>query len=521
MNKHLDVVFINIGNTSKSYQTLINEFAAIEPPIWALMLAASAQKHGLSVDIIDGDAERLSPQEIATRIKTLKPTLTVVVVYGHNPSASTQLIPSAQEVCNAICNQTPDQDVLLVGGHIAALPIKSLEEIQATYACGGEGFATIPALVKALQSKKKKTNDVPDLYSNTPQGYMILPNAKKRAPLADINKEITDLPWYLLPMQNYKAHNWHCFANPDNRQPYGTLYTSLGCPYNCYFCCIQAPFRSGERVSNYKSSSYRLFDPEYVLSQIDTLVTEYGVSNIKIADELFLCNREHVKAICDGIIDRNYDLNMWIYARSNVICNTDLLPLMKKAGMNWFGIGIESGNSKILESISKKTKVDTSREAAHKLRNEGIYMATSWIFGLPEDTHDSMEDTLSLAHELNTEFVNFHCAAAYPGSKLYIEAKEKGWPLPKTWGGYAQFSKDFIPLPTKYLDGLEVLKFRDAAWQEYYSENNTAYRAMMKTTFGPHIIDHLNRMTKIKLERTYLNDSQHDPTGTVHSKLTN
>jgi hypothetical protein len=52
------------------------------------------------------------------------------------------------------------------------------------------------------------------------------------------------------------------------------------------------------------------------------------------------------------------------------------------------------------------------------------------VFGTPDDTIESMEDTLALALEANCEFANFYCAMAYLGSKLYELAIENKWDLP-------------------------------------------------------------------------------------------
>ena len=59
-------------------------------------------------------------------------------------------------------------------------------------------------------------------------------------------------------MDRYRAHNWHCFGGID-RQPYAALYTTLGCPYRCTFCCIQAPFKAGEQAAGFQpgANSYR------------------------------------------------------------------------------------------------------------------------------------------------------------------------------------------------------------------------------------------------------------------------
>ena len=96
----------------------------------------------------------------------------------------------------------------------------------------------------------------------------------------------------------------------------------------------------------------------------------------------------------------------------------------------------------------------------------------NYIFGLPEDDLDSMQETLDLAIELKTEFANFYSAMAYPGSPLYRQAIAHGWPLPETWSGYSQHSVDTLPLPTRHVPASEVLKFRDDAFRTYFADQS-------------------------------------------------
>ena len=85
--------------------------------------------------------------------------------------------------------------------------------------------------------------------------------------------EIPMPAWDLLPMEKYRAHNWHCFDHIEERQPYAVLYTSLGCPFDCSFCCINALF--GKHMIRYRSL-------DKVIAELDFLVNTYGIKNIKI-----------------------------------------------------------------------------------------------------------------------------------------------------------------------------------------------------------------------------------------------
>ena len=144
-------------------------------------------------------------------------------------------------------------------------------------------------------------------------------------------------------MTRYRAHNWHCFGNLDGRSPYASLQTSLGCPFTCSFCCIKRPFTT---------PMLRTWSPDNVIGQIDRLVRDYGVTNIKIPDEMFVLNRRHVVGICDRIIQRGYRLNIWAYARVDTV-QDEVLAKLARAGFTWLGLGIESGSQHVRDGVEK------------------------------------------------------------------------------------------------------------------------------------------------------------------------
>ena len=144
----LDVVLVNPGSRTQVYQALGARLAAIEPPVWAGLMATYLRRHGSRALIIDAEAEELTPEQVAERIDALKPTLTAVVVYGHQPSASTQNMTAAGAICTAVKQRRPEQSVLLVGGHVAALPERTMEEEDVDFVCSGEGPITLLELIR-------------------------------------------------------------------------------------------------------------------------------------------------------------------------------------------------------------------------------------------------------------------------------------------------------------------------------------------------------------------------------------
>ena len=141
----------------------------------------------------------------------------------------------------------------------------------------------------------------------------------------------------------------------------------------------------------------------------------------------------------------------------------------------------------------------------HQIQKAGIHVIGNYIFGLPEDDMETMRETLTLAKELNTEFANFYSAMAYPGSRLYDMAIQINWELPDSWSGYSQHSYDAKPLPTKHLSATEVLRFRDLAFVEFFS--NPRYLEMIAQRFGTETRRHVEAMTKNRLRRRLLEAS--------------
>jgi anaerobic magnesium-protoporphyrin IX monomethyl ester cyclase len=495
----LDLVLINPGSRTQVYQSLGTKLTAVENPVWAGLMATFCRRKGLSVEVIDAEADELIPDEVAERVQDLAPVLAAVVVYGHQPSASTQMMTASGQVCTSIKHLTPEQKVLLVGGHIAALPERTLREEDADFVAGGEGLHTLVALVQALKTPGRAIGQVPGVWYRVDGEVCHTP---ERPLVNDLDWTMPGVAWDLLPMRKYRAHNWHCLGGLE-RQPYAALYTTLGCPYHCSFCCIQAPFKGGERAAGLKASanSYRYWHPDTVIEQIDLLVNRYGVRNLKIADEMFVLNRRHVLGICDRIIERGYDLNIWAYTRVDTI-KDGMLEKLKAAGFNWLAFGIEAGADRVRANVDKAFAQEDVYRVIEEVRAAGINVIGNFIFGLPEDDLDTMQKTLDLAIDLNCEFANFYSAMAYPGSPLYDLALRQGIPLPGQWTGYSQHSRDCLPLPTRYLPARDVVRFRDEAFLRYYT--NPPYLQMVARRFGPETVEHIRQMTGYCLRRDLL-----------------
>jgi anaerobic magnesium-protoporphyrin IX monomethyl ester cyclase len=497
----LDVLFVHANASKKIYQDLAKDFSAIEPPIWAGMLANHCRHRGFSVNILDCEALHLDEQQSAEQIIGNMARLVCFVVYGQQPSASSQNMAGATSLADAVKKLAPESKILFVGGHIAALPHEVLEKHKTIdFVCQNEGVYTISNLLK---TNLKDNLEAVDGLGFRRDGGIILNKPSPIVAREDLSRELPGIAWDLLPVKNYRTSLWHSYPNNSNRQPFAALYTSLGCPMKCSFCMINIINRQENEYSD-GSAVFRYWEPEHIIKEFDYFASQ-GITNIKIADELFVLNANHFLKLCELIIERGYKFNIWCYSRVDTV-RDQYLSTLKKAGVNWLALGIESGNTRVRKDVTKGRFEDADiRKVVGKIRDHGINVIGNYIFGLPEDDLSSMQMTLDLAMEMNTEEANFYSAMAYPGSPLYGIAKKEGWKLPSTYEGYSQHSYEGQPLPTKYLTAEQVLAFRDEAWMKYHT--NPKFLELLKQKFGQAAVDETVTSTKIKLKRKILEEA--------------
>ena len=513
MARQLDVLFINPDSSSQAYQGLAQVFSAIEPPTWSLLLAESCRSKGFGVAILDCDAERLTLEQSTVRVKELNPRLVVFVVYGQNPNSGTTSMIGALTLAKALKLNEPNTPIVFVGSHTSALPQEVLAYEAVDIVLLNEG---VYALHELLQSKLHPE----DLEKIKGIGYKKIGPANFKVPVLNPPQKVVpqdrmdiDLPgyaWDLLPYRErpldlYRAHFWHAEFSHGKRTPFAAIYTSLGCQFACDFCMINIVNRvdNADGVSAADSKGMRFWSPAWVSREMKKLA-DMGVVTLRISDEMFFLNRKFYGPILQDIIDQEWNFNMWTYSRVDTV-RKDALELFKKAGVNWLALGVEAGNQLVRQEVSKGSFKEVNiREVCKTISDADINIISNYIFGFPEDSLETMQETLDLALELNSEMANMYPCQALPGSPMYYRAQREGWALPTSYEGFAFLSYESQPLPTKYLSSAEVLKFRDDAWQTYFT--NPTYLNLVDKKFGATERQNIEEMAKIRLKRKILGD---------------
>lgn len=492
--ENIELLIIRPNDKREIYGTVPSAATASDPPYWLALMGGYMRKQGIAVALIDAEGENLSPEETVKRIQAHQPALVGILTLGSNLTASTWKMHGASMLATEIRRQCPSQLQFLWGYHVSAIPEQTLQEEAADFVVCGEGFQTIIQLLQAVQRGQNAEDykKIAGLWYRDPNGH-ICGNSQMQ-----LIQDLNELPydgWDMLPVQTYRNHMHFAFGDLSKRDRYGAIMTSLGCPFHCTYCAIS--YFSGDKKLRFKSA-------QRAVEEVDYWVQKYNVHYLRILDECFTANRQHVFDFCRLLEQRQYGLSIWINARADLV-DPEMLAVMKRAGIDWIGYGFESGSKKIRSHVQKaQYSQEQIRAVVDMTHNAGISICSNFMFGLPGDDQESMQASLDFARELCCEWPNFYCTMAYPGSQMYREAVANGGEgLPESWLGYTQLGYETQPFPTEHLSSAEILAFRDRAFEAFF-QDNPRYWENIQRKFGSSAVQAIEQLLQNKLKRRLL-----------------
>lgn len=150
------------------------------------------------------------------------------------------------------------------------------------------------------------------------------------------------------------------------REECALVKTAWGCSFQCNFCYC-ALLNHGR---------YTARDLHSVMEEIKGIVQE----KIFIIDDTFLVDIHRAKEFCQGIESHGIKKNFSIYSRADFICgNEEILPLLKRAGVEEIIIGLEAVDDQTLVLYGKNTTFDINRNSLELLKKYSIASCALFI----------------------------------------------------------------------------------------------------------------------------------------------
>jgi len=195
------------------------------------------------------------------------------------------------------------------------------------------------------------------------------------------------------------------------KYPFATTIMSYACPYRCTFCVMN-------------TLPYIERDLDNLFAELDYLKS-LGVKEILFLDQTIGLNRNRHVEFLKRMIDKNYCFGWFGFTRVDVI-DEEIMKMMKKAGCHTLWFGVETSSDETLRAYGKGYTKKQILGAFAVAKKVGIKTLATFLIGLPEETKETIEDTIKFSKELNPDYASFSFAVPRFGTKLREKAVKSG-----------------------------------------------------------------------------------------------
>jgi radical SAM superfamily enzyme YgiQ (UPF0313 family) len=373
-------------------------------PAYAATLLNNA---GYDVVWDDGIAEEKSFSQWLTDLERDNPDVVMI-------ETKTPVVKKHWAIISDVKKTLPVSQVVLVGDHVTALPLESMEQSKVDFILtGGDYDFLMLNLVNFLSGKEEQLEA--GVWFR--EGISI-----KNTGLFKLNHSLDDLPHInrdLSKWQLYNERNGNFKVTPG-------AYTMAGrdCWWRkdggCTFCSWPTLY-----------PIFRVMKPELLADEIGLLINNYGVKSVFDDTGCFPAG-EWLRRFANLMIERGYNKKIQFSCNMRFGALTrDDYRLMKKAGFRMLLFGVESGSQTTLDRLNKGTKIGDIMNECRIPREEGLEPHITIMVGYPWETRQDASKTLNAAKTMMQKgwavTLQSTVVIPYPGSKLYAEALKKGW----------------------------------------------------------------------------------------------
>jgi radical SAM superfamily enzyme YgiQ (UPF0313 family) len=423
------------------------------PGVGTLVLAAVARARGHRASVVDGKRSGTPVDDVATAIARRAPDHVGI-------SATTISIHNAARIAARVKTLVPGV-VVTVGGHVSAVPDRTLEEFAAfDYGVVGEGERSYFALVDALAEGRDPRGTAGLVVRD---GSCV--RANPRAPYLD-GAELDLLPepaWDLVPDFPLRFQ-----PNVFNYRttPVASLVTSRGCPFSCTFCDRSTSGRRGR----YHSADYVM----HLCERLDAL----GVRHILFYDDLFTVNKPRVIELCERFLAAGFEFTWSCNSHPNLL-DPKTLALMKRAGCWQIAYGIESGSQRVLDVVKHEVRIPRMLETLRQTREAGIRVKGLLMMAHPTEDEAALAETVEFLRTAPIDLAQVTKFTPYPGTPSYARIREHGT-FTEDWERMNAMNWVFVP------NGLtpDVLeRYFRLAYRAFYGRRDVLW-GLAKTLVG-------------------------------------
>lgn len=428
----------------KDYWFVMGEY--LPPPYGLLQLATylESKNRSIEIEVLDCQARQLDWSGLEKKIESLNPDIVATSGFATcNAYAVVRTLELAKKV-------NPEILTITGGQHFTSTAQESL----ATYheidvIIRGEGELTLTELAKNFENKSsfQKTKGI----SYRHNGKVV--HNSPRSLIEDLN----ELPYPGYHFVKDYVRKYHFAAMAGRKSPYASIEGSRGCAHRCTFCTQWRHWQG----------TWRLKTPERIANEMEFCYRNFGSRFIWLTDDNFGPG-ERVTKFTDEILKRKFgDDLMWFlqWRCDDVIRNREILPKMRKAGLHWVMVGVESPKDTTLEKFKKGITPNDAKTAVKLLKENGIFAHAMFIIGERKDTAESIAYLREFANELDPDFVIFTALTPFPGTEIFEEAKRNGWIEDWNWANY---DMAHAIMPTETLSRLEVQRELYECYRSFY-----------------------------------------------------